>query len=248
LAIEKGIHAFFEKPVALTADRAKEIEREVRRSGIIDSVGYVWRYLDVTDLGLKQIQEFGPVSMVIGQYVDPFWFSKGHWWLYKDKGGGQVVEQTTHVFDLIRFLVGDVTRIYAEIDNLLIKQTVPEMTSEDTSIVLLRFKSGGMGVVFSTCASRNTFSGTSVKMIAKEVALEHGAHSKYLKIYRTNAIEEYRSQVDPYLEEDKVFIEAVRTGDASKIRSRFTDGVKTLELTLAANEAAAQKKVINMSN
>jgi len=246
-AIEKGIPVFFEKPVALTANRAKEIERQVRKSGIIESVGYMWRYLDVTDQAIRQIQESGPVSMVVGQYVDAFWWPKGHWWLYKEKGGGQVVESSTHVFDLIRFLVGDVARVYAEIDNLLMKQINPDMTSEDSSIVLLRFNSGAMGVVFSSCASRNTFTGGSVKLIAKDVVLEHGGHSKVLRIYKTNVIEEHRSQLDFYLEEEKVFIDAVRSGDTSKIRSRFPDAVKTLELTLAANESASQKKAVNIS-
>ncbi len=115
----------------MTSNKAKEIERLVEKSGIVDSVGYEWRCLDVTDMLVKQIKEFRPISMVIGQCFCPFWFPKGHWWLYKEKSGDQVLEQSTHVFDPIRFLTGGPTRICTEVDNIFVKRAVPDMTSED---------------------------------------------------------------------------------------------------------------------
>jgi hypothetical protein len=51
-------------------------------------------------------------------------------------------------------------------------------------------------------------------------------HSKILKIYEKNRIQEIRSPVDPYFEEDKVFIDALRTGITSKIKSSFEDAVR----------------------
>jgi predicted dehydrogenase len=66
-----------------------------------------------------------------------------------------------------------------------------------------------------------------------------------LKVYENNKIQEIRSNVDPYFEEDKTFIDAVRTGDSSKIKSSFEDAVKTLKVTLAANESAKIGKAIS---
>ena len=71
-------------------------------------------------------------------------------------------------------------------------------------------------------------------------------HSKILKIYEKNRIQEIRSPVDPYFEEDKVFIDALRTGITSKIKSSFEDAVKTLKVTLAANESAKNGKVVSL--
>lgn len=245
-AIEMGVPTFLEKPVALTMERAQEIASVLKKHGVVHSVGYMWRYLDVTDRAIEELRQSGPVGMVMGQYIDPFWFPRTHWWLYKDKGGGQVVEQSTHVFDLIRLLVGDVTRVAAEIDNLIVAKEVEHMTSEDFSIVVMRFKSGAMGVVCSSCASQNTFSGTVVRIIAKQSALEHVGHAKTLRIFKRDHTEEIRSQMDALLEEDKVFVEAVRTGDTSKIRSSFEDAMKTLEVTIAANKAAEGKAVVSL--
>jgi len=245
-AIEAGKSVFFEKPVALTMEKADEIASALRKHNTIHSVGYMWRYLDLTDRAANELAKSGPVGMVMGQWIDPFWFPKGHWWLYKDKGGGQVVEQATHSFDLMRYLVGDVARVSAEIDNIVLGRDVEGMTGEDFSIVLMRFRSGAMGVVCSSCASQNTFSGAAIRIIAKDVALEHSGHTKSLKVMRKDRIEEIRSQMDPLLEEDKVFIDAVRTGENKAIRSTFEDAKATLRLTIAANRAASEKAVVTL--
>lgn len=224
-------------------DIARKIESAIRRAGVLSSVGYMWRYFDTTALAKKALEENGPVGMVEGLYIDPFWFPPGHWWIDKRKSGGQVIEQSTHVFDLARYLVGDVARIYAELDTLLLTD-VPGFKTEDVSLVTLKFKNGAIGVVLSTCASRKTFAWTGLKVIAKKAVVEHGGHSGTLKIYRDDEIEEIRPTFDPYLEEDRIFIRAIATGDGSEIRSPYSDAVKTLEVTIAANKAAEKARVV----
>jgi len=44
---------------------------------------------------------------------------------------------------------------------------------------------------------------------------------------------------DPYLSEDRAFVQAVRAGDASGIRSSYADALKTFEFTWAITDAAA---------
>jgi len=241
--VERGIHLFVEKPVALTMEVAREIERAIARAGVLCSVGYMWRYLDTTALAKKTLEENGPVGMVEGLYIDPYWFPPGHWWIDKAKSGGQVLEQSTHVFDLARYLVGNVLRIYAELDTRLLTE-VPGFKTEDVSLVTLKFRNGAIGVVLSTCASRSTFTGTSLKVLAKNVVVEHGGHSGTLRIYRDQEVREVKPTVDSYLEEDMVFVNAVATGDGGAIKSPYSDAIKTLEVTLAANEASKGNKVI----
>jgi len=242
---ERGIHLFVEKPVALTMDLADKIQRAVSKAGVINSVGYMWRYLDTTALAKHILEENGPVGMAEGLYIDPYWFPPGHWWIDKEKSGGQVIEQSTHIFDLVRYLVGDVDRVYAEMDNRLLMD-VEGFKTEDVSFVTLRFKNGAIGVVLSTCASRRTFTGTSLKIIAKNVVVEHGGHSGTLRIYWDREVRDVKPSVDSYLEEDKVFVNAVAEGDESAIKSPYHDAVKTLEVTIAANEASKKNKVINI--
>ena len=46
---------------------------------------------------------------------------------------------------------------------------------------------------------------------------------------------------------DTTFVEAVRTGDGSKIRSTYPDAAKSAELSIAANESLETGKVIDLS-
>ncbi len=245
MIVERGIHLFVEKPLALTMEVAREIERAIAKAGVLSSVGYMWRYLDTTALAKKILEENGPVGMVEGLYIDPYWFPPGHWWIDKAKSGGQVLEQSTHIFDLARYLVGDVLRVYAELDTRLLTD-VPGFKTEDLSLVTLKFRNGAVGVILSTCASRRTFTGTSLKVLAKNVVVEHGCHSGSLKIYWNQEVREVKPTVDSYLEEDKVFVNAVATGDGSAIKSPYSDAIKTLEVTIAANEASRENRVVSL--
>ena len=48
---------------------------------------------------------------------------------------------------------------------------------------------------------------------------------------------------DPYLTEDAAFVDAVRRGDGSPIRSSYADAMKTYELTWAIRRRAENRKV-----
>jgi predicted dehydrogenase len=241
LIVEKDVNIFVEKPIALTLELAKDIDSAITKAGVVNSVGYMWRYLDTTELAIQTLEKNGPIGMVIGQYHDPYWFPPNHWWIEKAKSGGQVVEQSTHIFDLARYVAGEVSRVYGELDTLLLKD-VPGFNVEDVSIVCMKFKSGAVGVVTSTCASRKTFTGTKISFLAKNVVAELGGHAGYAKIYWNDRVEEVNAKVDPYLEEDRVFVEAVRTGNTSGIRSPYHDALETLKVTILANRSSEEKR------
>ncbi|MBO3799010.1 MAG: Gfo/Idh/MocA family oxidoreductase [Thermoproteota archaeon] len=56
-AIEKGIAVFFEKPVALTLSKAEEILNSIKRYSVINSVGYMWRYLDISSIAQEEVRK-----------------------------------------------------------------------------------------------------------------------------------------------------------------------------------------------
>jgi len=239
--VEKGIHIFVEKPVAINLETALKIENAIRKSGVINSVGYMLRYSDLTELMKSRIEEEGPIGMVLGYYIDSFWLPLTHWVLNKSKSGGQVVEHTTHVFDLARYVIGDVSRVYAEFDNLLLKD-IPNITMENEAITVLRFKNGAIGMIAGIWSSMKTHTFVKLEVYCKKAVLEHGI--RYLRIYKHDEIHEKRTNVDCYFEEDKAFIKAIKEDDPNLIRCPYNEGVKTLRVTLAANEAAMTGKVI----
>ncbi len=67
-----------------------------------------------------------------------------------------------------------------------------------------------------------------------------------LKVMRPGRTEIISNTVNAFQAENQAFINAIRTGDTSGIRSDYEDGMRTLAVTLAANEAARTGKPVRL--
>ena len=105
MAAEKKINLFIEKPLALNLKKAYQINEAIEKNSIISSVGYVYRYSDIVNK-VKTELEKRKTALILGYYFCPL--RPVYWWRNKNESGGQIVEQTTHIFDLARYLVGEV--------------------------------------------------------------------------------------------------------------------------------------------
>ena len=230
LALKRGIHLFIEKPIAVERDTAMEVAKAVSSSKCIVSVGYQWRYLDIVQRARRVPAGKSP-SLVLG------WWLGGApgvgWWRRKDVSGGQVVEQTTHIFDLARYLCGEVSSVYGAAAVGLMKER-KDFTVEDSSTVTLVFENGAIGNISSTCA-HGGFSKIGLLCVCKELSFE--CTSDRLRVTDMQCTHEYERRVDPYLAEDETFITAVANASPVGILSPYEDALKTHLLTIAANEA-----------
>ena len=146
-AIERGLPFFVEKPLALDRTTAEEIARGVRERGLVTAAGYHWRYLDVVERAQELLSE-NPARLALGFWLDET--PPVGWWVQEARSGGQMIEQTTHVFDLARLLVGEVTRVYAT-GAKAERPAFPSADVSDVSVATLHFDSGALGTVSSTC-------------------------------------------------------------------------------------------------
>jgi predicted dehydrogenase len=108
--VERRIPFFVEKPLAPDTDTAEAISTAVSRAGLTTAVGYHWRWLDTVDEAARLL-EMRPARLLSGYWLD--FTPPPAWWRRQHQSGGQFVEQTTHIFDLARYLVGEVETIYA---------------------------------------------------------------------------------------------------------------------------------------
>ncbi|MEN3001672.1 MAG: Gfo/Idh/MocA family oxidoreductase [Armatimonadota bacterium] len=241
-AAEKGIHLFVEKPVARTLQRARQIEAAIQRAGVLSSVGYHFRYYSATDRARERLQGL-PIGMVIG-----YWHGGmpgAPWWRQHALSGGQMVEQTTHIVDLARYLVGEIVEVHAYFAQGVAPLPYPESDVSEAGVVALRFANGAVGVISNTCMLN----------VPGEVALKIYTPNRLVelswgKVIETeaNRREEYTPRENPYLSEDRAFIEAIRTGNRDLIRSPYADAVRTLAVTLAADESARTGKPIKVAD
>ena len=134
----RGIHAYVEKPVALDLDLAGEILDVIRRNNVITAVGFQCRYGRVSDLARQFCAEHRVafVDMTrMGGIPGTFWWQK------KELSGGQIVEQTIHNFDIVRYALGDPIEV-CTFGTRGFVGNVPDYDTEDLTTTIVRFENG----------------------------------------------------------------------------------------------------------
>jgi myo-inositol 2-dehydrogenase/D-chiro-inositol 1-dehydrogenase len=231
-AAQRGIHLFVEKPVARDLDYAHRAEEAIRKAGIINMVGYHFRYYGAIERAKERLQGL-PVLMVKGAW-DGGMPTGTLWWRKHALSGGQLVEQTTHIFDLARYLVGEIVEVftYSHHNPALLHHPDGDIAVAD--VVCLKFENGAVGVITNT-NGLHAPGEVGLKVYTPERVVE----VSWGRMMETepNRKEEYYSRDNPYLRESEAFLEAIRTGNRSLIRSDYSDGVRTLAVTLAADES-----------
>lgn len=222
-----------EKPISNSMDTARAILEAVEKSGIITSVGYMTRYRRSVQR-VREILANDPPILLHGGWVGG---TPGVlWWRRKEQSGGQIVEQTTHTFDLARYLAGEPTTVYARGTRGYI-QDMPQYNVEDASAVTVQFASGAVGTLVSTCASR-AGGGVHLTIAARNSYITFTGWEQSA-VVRKSPLEEERitGESNIFEIEDNAFIEAVRTGKAELVLAPYSDAVKTLAFCLAANRS-----------
>lgn len=149
--------------------------------------------------------------------------------------GGQFVEQTTHIVDLLRYTVGEVSEVYAAYGNRYMSGVEEGVTVSDVGTVTLKLVGGAVATISNTCAiPAGDRSGLHIYTNKGVLELGHSGLIDTEAGRRT----EYANQTDPYELENEAFLHAIRTGDVSRIRSSYADAVRTHQVTIAANESA----------
>jgi predicted dehydrogenase len=231
---ERGCHLFVAKPVALTVDYARRVLLAVRRAGVLASSGYMWRYNSVNE-EIQRLLEGRPLGLVLGAYLDGL--PGTPWWRDKAKSGGQMVEQTTHVFDLARYFAGEVVHVMAVGARRLLTD-VPGMATEDVSVCNLAFASGAVGNVASSCALPPGSGRVDLELVAKDAVVRYALEGRFRAWVDGRQVQGQNAN-DPYADIVRSFLEAVRTGDGRGLRSPYADAAQTLAVTEAAERSLA---------
>ena len=158
----------------------------------------------------------------------------GRWRREKEKSGGQIHEQTTHEIDLARYLFGEVKTVYAVDRCDMIPNT--DYNIEEASAVSMQFKSGIFGIMFSACFIQAGVWRSGLDIFCEDGSIEYRLR-KSLTLSIAEGQETWGAKNQYTIDMDRTFIEAVRSGDGSRIRSPYPDAVKSAELSIAANES-----------
>lgn len=241
-ACERGIHFFVEKPVAVDMATANRVAKAVRESGVITQVGYMFRFSPPL-IRVRELMQAHTPAMIQAHYYMPG-LPSPPWWPKMQLGGGQLIEQATHMLDLARFLAGDVATVAGatttvrnwtdvpagyEPDGLLEYSEVFEIP--DTTALILQFESGAMGTLSCSIVPQAKWDvGFKVVCDGLIVTIE-GANASY-----AGELEEQLRAPDDwatYVQRD--FIDAVIAGRPAGIP--YDEGVESLAVSIAGYES-----------
>ena len=237
-AIERGLPFFVEKPLATDLETAETIARGVRERGLVTATGYHWRYLDITERAQALLRE-RPARLALGYWLD--FTPPPPWWTKEAQSGGQLVEQATHIFDLARLLVGEVTGVSA-IAARTERAAYPEADIADVSIATLHFASGALGSIASTCLL-NWPHRIGLHLFGEGLAIELSEFELVVDVGQGRPVQ--RAQGDPFVREDRDFVDAVQ-GRPNRIRAPYAEALRTHRLVMAAARSAREGRFLRV--
>jgi len=232
--LERRIPFLVEKPISNSLDTARSILEQIESTGTLVAVGYLNRYRRGITRARELLQN-DPAVLLHGAWVGG---TPGvPWWRIKAQSGGQIVEQTTHIFDLARYLVGEPTLVYAQGTRGFVHD-MPGYDVEDASAVTICFDGGAVGSMVSCCAGRTGGGGVQLCIVATHHYVSFSGWDQTTVIQKSR-IEQERigGEPDIFEIEDDAFIQAVDSANRSLVLSPYSDAIKTLAFTLAANES-----------
>ncbi len=231
--VGRGSHLFVAKPVALHVAYARRVLEAVRRGGVLASSGYMWRYSDINEQ-VQQALSGRSLGLILGTYMQGL--PGTPWWRVKAQSGGQMIEQTTHIFDLARYFAGEVVAVHCS-GALRMLTDVPGMQTEDASVCNLQWASGAIGNISSSCAAERG-GRSELEFVARDCLVRYNCWGSFQAWVDGREIQGQNVR-DPYDELVRSFLTAIRTGDAGLLRSPYADAAQTLAVTEAAERSLA---------
>lgn len=231
---------FVEKPLAVDLATAESLARQVTARGLVTGVGYHWRYLDIVEEARGLLARMPP-QLVSGYWLDAT--PPPRWWWDEAQSGGQVVEQTTHILDLARHLVGEVELVFA-VANHLERETFPGLDVATASVASLRFAGGAIGQIASTCVL-GWGHRIGLHLYGNGLAIELTDHDIMVDVGRGRPVR--RAGGDPVEREDRDFVDAVK-GGPNRIRCPYDEALRTHRLALAVARSAREGTPVRLTS
>jgi myo-inositol 2-dehydrogenase/D-chiro-inositol 1-dehydrogenase len=244
-AVRAGKHVFCEKPMATSLDDARKVLDAARGTSRVFQVGHNRRFAPVYRrlkeiISEEQTPHSAHIKMNRGELFNPVWVGDA------SITGGFLYETTIHMFDMMRFLFGEVAELYA------IGSTHEYAETDDFSVIL-RFKSGMHATLCSSADASWLFPFERIEVFSHHATIVTremesivrsrglgGEHATY-SMHQLSKEEKWG-----YLQEDLAFVDSIVMGREASVTA--LDGYKSVELVDACYRSVQTGEHITPSN
>lgn len=237
--IDRGIPFLVEKPIAADPETPQRLAQAIADAGLVVAVGYHLRGLDYLPQ-VRALLTSRPARLVVARWLGDT--PPPAWWRRADQGGGQIVEQATHWFDLARHLVGEATVLSASASRGA--RTSAEDDVADLTVATLQFENGALGAFTATRLS--PAGSVAMELIGDGVAVTFSVSGSWPDTIWSATIADGgtpRTLIpgrSPYEVQAEAFLDAVEARDPSHVLCSYADALRTDRLTRAVVAATGQ--------
>lgn len=241
LALERKLPVFVEKPLGTTLEMAEKINAAAAQAGVVTAVGYNWRSTEITKKA-RELMSGRPVSAAFGFWVDGF--PGAMWWRQQALSGGQLNEQATHVVDIARYLIGGrVVKVYAQGSKGIMRAKHEKHDVHDSAVALLTFDHGCVCTISTGHLSPQNYR-VGIDFILDGLTISH--NNSELRLKHQGGEEVIKNTNKPYEEEDRAFLQAVRSKNPQGVFCSYADAFETHRITMAANRSMETGAIVSL--
>ena len=242
-AIETGKHVFCEKPLATNILDARKVYAKAKEAPGVFQVGHNRRFAPVYSelkriISETHVAHSAHVKMNRGELLKPEWTGD------PSVTGGFLYETPIHMFDMMRFLFGEVEFLHA-------LGSTHEYKEVDDFSVLLKFTSGLHATLATAADASWLFPFERVEVFCHHATLvtremESLTTSSNLEGHFTEQSMQQLSREERwgYVQEDRAFVDAIVNGTEPKVTA--FDGLMSVELVNAVYESVKTNSAVNL--
>ena len=251
-ALDAGKHVFCQKPIALTREDADRIVARVATSDRASQFGFMLRF--TPPLGaLRERVVRGELGELIAFRAAVFGWEPSAEWIYDPSlGGGVILDTLVHFADLVQWLLGPVTRVYAD-GGAYVLEGAKRHGSPDNATVQLHHASGAVSSLYATwtaghgnftCELYGVDGSASIDLVEKQAT----------RLFRRNGDPATRGFSFPdlvwpygYTGEQQHFVDHVRGRVGMEPAADVHDARAALLLVLAMQESLDQGRLVELA-
>jgi predicted dehydrogenase len=164
-SFDAGKHVICEKPLARTGKEAEEMLRSAEKAGVKHMTGFNYRFIPAVSYARKLIQEgfVGQLLHFRGAYLNVEVGDLGYinpefpldWHFKRETAGyGALSDLGSHIIDLARFLMGEVSAVSGATATFVKERPLPDAPNtkgsvevDDSTVVAVKFANGALGTI-----------------------------------------------------------------------------------------------------
>jgi predicted dehydrogenase len=225
-ALRHGKAVFLEKPAALTEEELRQLLEAARTSGSPLMVGHNRRFSPFMEQARSILADrSGPAMLTYRMnagYISP------DSWVHGPEGGGRIIGECCHIFDLFNFLIG---RFPQEVMAASLRPASPDIVAADNFSTTQRYEDGSLCTLTYT-----SLGSTDVPKESMEIFFDG----------KTLVLDDYRKLTSYGLGKKPATSTKQEKGHLEEFRAlaRYMQGTGPLPMTLDEIEAATKTSFI----